>query len=128
MIGQEEAVAVVAHRTALDTAEATQRRFSFPSPGSVKAGVLADLLDGQHLTHLDVWTRYGSSRAAHHVLRLRQAGFPVETVTIDAPTHDGRTSRIAEYHLPASVIKQVGEDGRRFVKTVRVGRMRGGSQ
>lgn len=103
------------------TAETTQGQFSYPRPSSVKGRVLADLLDGLHITHMDVWNRHGSSRAAHHVLRLRQAGFPVETRDIIVPTRDGRNACIAEYSLPRLTIEQAGERGRRFVEAARAG-------
>jgi hypothetical protein len=100
-------------------AENTQDRFSYPRPDSVKGRVLADLLDGQRITHMTVWARYASSRAAHHVLRLRQAGFPVETRDIIVPTRDGRNACIAEYSLPRLAIEQAGERRRRFVEAAR---------
>lgn len=102
------------------TGEVTTPAVSYPAAGSVKGRVLADLLDGQRITHMTVWSRHGSSRAAHHVLRLRQAGWPVETSSIDASTCDGRTARIAEYSLPRTAIEQAGDAGRRFVEAVRV--------
>lgn len=87
-----------------------------PTTGSVKAAVLADLLHGDQITHLDVWCRHGSSRAAHHILRLRQAGWPIITTEIEAPTSDGRTARIALYSLPAETIEAAGERGQRFAQ------------
>lgn len=119
MTGQEKAVSVVAHRTALGTADQVQSKFSFPSPGSVKGAVLADLLAGERITHLTVWTRHGSSRAAHHILRLRQAGWPIETTTIEAPAGHGHAARIAEYHLPQDAIDAAGDAARRFIEEVR---------
>jgi Helix-turn-helix domain len=93
----------------------TARTFSYPAPGSVKGRVLADLLAGDKLTHMDVWQRHGSSRAAHHILRLRQADFPITTTDIDAPTNDGRTARIALYSLPPEAIDAAGERGQQFI-------------
>lgn len=90
----------------------------FPSPSSVKGAVLADLLSGLKLTHEDVWRCHGSSRAAHHVLVLRKAGWPIISTEIEAPTKDGRTARIAEYSLPPNVIAEVGDAGTRFVQLV----------
>lgn len=92
---------------------------TFPSPSSVKGAVLADLLAGGRITHEDVWRRHGSSRAAHHVLMLRKAGFPVLTTEIDVPTKDGRTARIAEYSLPAVAIDEAGELGAEFMRLAR---------
>jgi hypothetical protein len=92
----------------------TTPTFSYPSPETVKGRVLADLISGMCLTHMDVWERHGSSRASHHVLMLRRAGFPIRTQEIDAKTRDGRTARIARYSLPAEAIASAGERGRRF--------------
>lgn len=96
----------------------TQVIGKFPCPTSVKGRFLADLLRGDQVTHMDVWRRHGSSRAAHHVLRLRQAGFPILTREIEAPTSDGRIALIAEYSLPNEAIAAAGELGRQFVATV----------
>jgi len=97
----------------------TTGEFCFPDPRSVKGRVLADLLVGDRLTHLDVWERHGSSRAAHHVLRLRQSGWPITTTEISAPTSDGRTARIALYSLPPETMEAAGERGQAFVAEAR---------
>ena len=89
---------------------------------SVKGAVLADLLAGERITHMSVWRRHGSSRLAHHILRLRQAGWPIQTTTIDASTNHGHAARIAEYHLPKAAIDAAGDAGHRFVEEVRCGR------
>lgn len=102
----------------------TTNELYFPSPVSVKGRVLADLLAGDRLTHLDVWERHGSSRAAHHVLRLRRADWPVVTEEIDVPTSDGRVARIALYSLPAEAIAAAGERGRAFVAEGAAARVR----
>lgn len=94
----------------------------YPTIGSVKAAVLADLLRGDRISHLDVWQRHGSSRAAHHVLRLRRSGWPVITKEIDAPTSDGRVARIAEYSLSPETIDTAGEIGQRYIANVRAAR------
>lgn len=94
-------------------------QFSFPRPSSVKGRVLADLLLGIHLTHLDVWERHGSSRAAHHILKLREAGWPILTHEIATRTSDGRTAHIASYSLPKAYVDAAGEIGRGFVREVR---------
>lgn len=93
----------------------TTPAFCYPSPSSVKGRVLSDLLSGYRLTHYDVWEMYGSSRASHHVLVLRKAGWPVITEEIDAPTSDGRTARIALYSLPPETITAAGERGQDFI-------------
>lgn len=71
---------------------------------------------------MDVWERHGSSRAAHHVLMLRKAGWPVITKEIDALTRDGRVARIAEYSLSPETIDTAGEIGQRYIADVRAAR------
>jgi len=99
--------------SALD--KANSNTFIFPAPASVKGRVLSDLLSGYRLTHYDVWEMHGSSRASHHVLVLRQAGWPVITEEIEVPTSDGRIARIALYSLPVETIKASGERGQTFI-------------
>ena len=88
--------------------------FSLPRTSSVKGRVLADLLHGDKLTHMDVWERHGSSRASHHVHMLRNSGWDVITDEIESPTSDGRIARIALYSLPFDTIKAAGEIGQRY--------------
>lgn len=92
---------------------------SFPRSNSVKGAVLADLLSGDCLTHMDVWKRHASSRAAHHIHMLRKAGWPIETHEMDVPTSDGRVARIAQYRLIRNIARAAGEAGRQFVADVR---------
>jgi len=92
--------------------------FCFPSPSSVKGRTLANLLAGEKITHMTVWLRQGSSRAFHHIMMLRRAGFPVVTEEIDVPTSDGRTARIGLYSLPAEAIEAAGECGQQFIAEV----------
>lgn len=111
----------------VDTADSTTREFCYPTPDTVKAAVLADLLDGRAITHLDCWKEHGSSRLAHHILMLRHLGWKVLTVEYRAPTSDGRVAQIARYSLRAGVIEQAGECGREFIAAVREARTRRGA-
>lgn len=86
----------------------------YPRRSCVKGKVLADLLNGKRITSANTWRRHGSSRLAHHILRLRQAGWPVVTTLISVETVDGRTALIGEYHLPAQTISMAGEAGRAY--------------
>jgi len=91
---------------------------TFPAPRSVKGRVLAALLAGQELTHLDCWERFGSSRLAHHAYMLRGAGWPLRSDERPVPTSDGRQAVIAFYSLPAGAIDAAGEAGSQFVAAV----------
>lgn len=108
----------------VDTADTTAPEFSYPAADTVKAAVLADLLNGRAITHLDCWKEHGSSRLAHHILRLRQLGWSILTVEYRTPTSDGRVAHIARYSLRAGVIEQAGERGREFIAAVRQARAR----
>lgn len=92
----------------------------YPGPSSVKGRVLAALLTGAELTHLDCWERFCSSRLAHHVHMLREggAGWPIQTVERPVPTSDGRLVIIAFYRLPKATIDQVGEAGAAYIAKV----------
>ena len=96
----------------------TTDEFCFPDHRSVKGRVLA----GDKLTHMDVWQRHGSSRASHHILMLRKAGWPVITQEIDAPTSDGRVARIALYYLLPETIEGAGDRGQEFIAEARAAR------
>lgn len=91
---------------------------TFPAPRSVKGRVLAALLTGAKLTHLDCWQRFGSSRLAHHAYMLRGAGWPLQTVERPVPTSDSRQAVIAFYSLPAGAIDAAGEAGAQFLAAV----------
>lgn len=87
---------------------------TYPAPASVKGRVLAALLRGESLTHADCWRSFGSSRLAHHVFKLRAAGWPIACAEAAAPTSDGRTPIIGRYSLPQTAIAEAGERGQQF--------------
>ena len=91
---------------------------TYPRPSSVKGRVLAALLTGAELTHLDCWERFGSSRLAHHAFILRGAGWPIQTVERPVSTSDGRQAVIAFYRLPKATIDQAGEAGAAYIAEV----------
>ncbi len=89
---------------------------------TVLAAVLSDLLDNQHITHLNCWRRHGSSRLSHHVYTLRGEGWPIVTEDVEVGTSDGRRQVIAEYSLPPDTIAAAGERGRQYIESVREAR------
>ncbi len=84
--------------------------------------MLAALLEGRALTHLDVWHEMASSRAAHHVHVLRRGGWPIRTDMRPVSTRDGRREDIAYYTLSPDAIAEAGERGRRYVEAAMRGR------
>lgn len=99
---------------------------AYARPSSVKGRVLASLLTGAELTHLDCWERFGSSRLAHHVHMLRDggAGWLIQSVERPVPTSDGRQAIIAFYALSKSTIDQAGEAAITFIAAVAAARKR----
>ncbi|WP_018988405.1 helix-turn-helix domain-containing protein [Aromatoleum toluclasticum] len=114
---------VSADRAAPCLTNAAAVQADFPRANSVKGAVLAELLAGIRMTHKDVWERHGSSRAAHHIFKLRAAGWSIERNDIDAPTSDSRVARIAEYFMLPETIHAAGAAGQQYVAEVR--RVRG---
>lgn len=99
----------------VDTAQNFQVPLCYPPAGSVKGRVLAALLRGETLTHLDCWRQFGSSRLAHHVWALREDGWPVKTEERHVSTSDGgRQAVIALYSMPEPAIQAAGDAGRRY--------------
>lgn len=87
----------------------------YPDPRYLPGRILARLLHGRRYTHLDAWRELGHSRLADSVWKLRQAGWPVETVEQDVVTRDcGRSAQIGIYFLAPEAIADAGEAGQRY--------------
>ncbi len=95
------------------------RGYDFPTERTVKAAVLADLLERRAITHQDCWLEHGSSRLAHHVMVLRDAGWPIETHRRLVPTSDGRTADIGTYTLDLGRVSLDPETIREYIERVR---------
>lgn len=93
--------------------------YDLPHERTVKAAVLADLLCRRSITHRDCWLDHGSSRLAHHVMMLRNGGWPIETHRRLVPTSDGRTADIAHYTLDLSLVSIDPEVIREYIERVR---------
>ena len=93
--------------------------YDFPTERTVKAAVLADLLEPRAITHQDCWLEHGSSRLAHHVMVLRDAGWPIETHRRLVPTSDGRTADIGTYTLDLGRVSLDPETIREYIERVR---------
>lgn len=97
------------------TANASAIAFCYPPRDTVKGGVLADLLSGRTITHLDCWQDHGSSRLAHHIYVLKADGWPIQVIEKEVPTRRGRRAQIAFYSLKPETIATAGERGQCFV-------------
>lgn len=94
-------------------------------PSTVIAEVLARLLIGQTLTHLDAWILSHTSRLAAHIHKLRELGWSIDTIPEPVACGDGRTAHIARYQLiePPEVVGD--EKVRAFVESVTQARLSG---
>ena len=76
---------------------------SYPNPNSQAGCTLRDLLAGKHLRQSERLTR--GWRLAAEVKELKYLGWPV----LSLPVHvEGRNRPIAQYSLPAWVLREVG--------------------
>jgi hypothetical protein len=77
----------------------------FPERHStIKADVLAQLLEGVRLTGMDAVWQINTTRLASQVHVLRSAdGWPIESRGRTIDTSDGRSEEISVYSLPADV-------------------------
>lgn len=95
----------------------TAAAFSYPDPSTVKGRVLGALLRGERLTHKDVWLRFGSARASHHIYCLRGLGWTVQMVEQTVTTSDaGRPATIGVYYFDHAVIEAAGERGQQYAE------------
>lgn len=67
---------------------------------SVRAEVLANLLDGRSLTGMDAVIGMSTTRLADHIHVLRGCGWKLETEDKIVATADGRVTTVAEYTMP----------------------------
>lgn len=93
--------------------------YVFPNERTVKAAVLADLLGRRSITHRDCWLAHGSSRLAHHVMVLRDGGWPIETNRRFVPTSDGRTADIAHYTIDFALVSLDDDSILEYIERVR---------
>jgi hypothetical protein len=105
---------------ACNSADTISHFRAYPAPQTVLGRVLGAFLQQTRLTHNTAQVRFGTSRLAAHVHRLREMGWPIQTEIIEVATHDhGRHSHIARYSLDATAIAGAGETGRLFVQSCR---------
>lgn len=98
----------------------TRAKSVFPSHNTVKAAVLADLLEGQELTHLDCWIKHASSRLSHHIWDLiHKHGWPIQCRGRSVECRDGRTAGIGVYWLPADGRPAAAEVEQEFIACTR---------
>lgn len=88
---------------------------AYPSSKHLPGRVLAMLLQGRHVTHLDALRELGHARLADSVWKLRGLGWSIETIEETVATSDaGRPATIGIYFLSPGAIDEAGERGRAF--------------
>ena len=86
-----------------------------PDPQHLPGRVLARLLQGRRVTHLDAWRERGHSRLADSVWKLRKAGWSVQIHEETVRTSDnGRPAEIGIYYLTDETIVRAGEAGQLY--------------
>lgn len=95
------------------------------NPKTVIAHLLARLLSGQTLTHLDAWILSHTSRLAAHIHKLKELGWSIAKTIEPAACGDGRTAYIARYKLvePREVVGDANVQA--FVENVIQARLSG---
>lgn len=120
MSAAHENARAVAAAPGVGKSQTDSLRQEFITVGSPVDRILAALLSGRRVTHLDCWREFGSARLSAHVFALRRLGWPVEREDIFVPTSDGqRRALIGVFRLPAGDIAAAGERGRAFAAASR---------
>ncbi|MFT3792044.1 MAG: helix-turn-helix domain-containing protein [Rudaea sp.] len=90
-------------------AEAKQENSSSakPTASTIIGQVLAEMRNGGTLTSRECWVRFGGSRLAAVVHKLRKEGWPIQAEEIAVECRSGRVAHVARYSLPtASQVSQ----------------------
>lgn len=96
----------------------TTRKPHYPPAHSVRGRVLGRLLRGSILTSGDVWRELSASRLAATIYQLRhEFGWDIHSHRIRVRTRDnGRDALISEYWLDSRQRREIGEEGKKFVR------------
>jgi len=86
--------------------------YRWPRRRSKRYAMLALLLGGRRLSHLDVLDGARTYRAAAVVLAVKEGGFPIEVDRQTVRDAAGRATRIAIYYIPADQRGDVLADAR----------------
>lgn len=88
------------HSDELHGHHTTPRR---PTAGTQFADILAVLESGESLTSNDALQRFGCSRLAAVVHRLRRMGWAIQSRRVTVQCRGGRVARVARYRMPRSM-------------------------
>ena len=62
--------------------------------------ILNHLRDYQTITSMEAFSKYGCTRLADKVFRLKKEGYDIRTIMIEDTNRYGDTVRYAKYYLP----------------------------
>lgn len=79
---------------------------SWPKRNSLADRALKLFLDGKVFDHPDFIEGFGSWRLSSVVHRLRENGWPIDTISVPAPNEESPGRTIALYKLPAKFIAE----------------------
>lgn len=113
--------------TQLDRRATTQKP-QYPPAESVRGRVLGRLLRGSILTSGDIWRELSSSRLAATIYQLRhEFGWNIHSQRTRVRTRDhGREALISEYWVDLRQRREVGEEGKEFVRLTALLEKQGG--
>lgn len=78
---------------------------------TVKAEVLAGLLNGEKWTSMNALWESSTKRLSGHIHTLRKDGWPIKSVAKEVGTNDGRVTEIFLYYLDLATIGLALENG-----------------
>lgn len=98
-----------------DQVEITTAFQTYPTHGTQAARFLAAMLAGRQINPLASWVEFGIYRTSDVVLRLRKAGWPIDTDDLPVKNTFGEDCVVGLYSLPPEKIAQAGSEAQQFV-------------
>lgn len=87
----------------------------YPTHGTQAARFLAAMLAGRQINPLASWVEFGIYRTSDVVLRLRKAGWPIDTDDLPVKNTFGEDCVVGLYSLAPEAIAQAGSEAQQFV-------------
>lgn len=88
---------------------------TYPTHGTQAARFLAAMLAGRQINPLASWVEFGIYRTSDVVLRLRKAGWPIDTDDLPVKNTFGEDCVVGLYSLAPEEIAQAGSEAQQFV-------------
>ena len=88
---------------------------TYPSHGTQAARFLAAMLAGRQINPLASWVEFGIYRTSDVVLRLRRAGWPIDTDELPVKNTFGEDCVVGLYSVAPEVIAIAGSEALQFV-------------